>query len=66
MKTMLEHQKLILVKLSHDREMFRKEIIKSFRWLKSCEIIRLRRWLKDNYGIKYSDIIREVFEYIPA
>lgn len=63
---MLEHQKLIIAKVSHSREMFRKEIIKSFKWLKSYEIIDLRKWLKENYGVKHADTIREVFEYIAA
>ena len=66
MTTMLEHQKLILTKVSHDKGMFRKEIIKSLRWLKSYEIINLRMWLKKNYGNKHAETIREVFEHIAA
>jgi hypothetical protein len=61
---MLEHQKLILAKLSHDKSMFRKEIIKSFRWLKSYEIIQLHRWLRDNFRRKHADTIQEVFRLI--
>jgi uncharacterized protein (UPF0248 family) len=52
--------------MSYDKELFRKEIIKSFRWLKSYEIITLHRWLKENYGRIYGDVIQEVFEYIAA
>ena len=66
MTTMLDHQKIILEQLSHDKEMFRKEIVKSFKWLKSYEIIMLRRWLKDNYSETHADVIHEVFEYIAA
>jgi hypothetical protein len=66
MTTMLDHQKIILEQLSHDKEMFRKEIIKSFKWLRSYEIIMLRKWLKENYSDTHADVIHEVFEYIAA
>ncbi len=66
MTTMLDHQKIILEQLSHDKELFRKEIIKSFKWLKSYEIIMLRKWLKENYSETHAEIIHEVFEYIAA
>ena len=66
MMTMLEHQKLLLDQLSYDPELFRKEIVKSFKWLKSYEIIMLHRWLKDQYGESHGELIREVFEYIAA
>jgi hypothetical protein len=38
---MLEHQKLVLEKVSNDRELFRKELLKSLKWLKSYEIYKL-------------------------
>lgn len=66
MTTMLDHQKIILEKLSTDKEMFRKEIVKSFKWLKSYEILMLRRWLKESFGKTHADVIHEVFEYIAA
>jgi hypothetical protein len=66
MTTMLDHQKTILEQVSHDKEMFRKEIVKSFKWLKSYEIIMLRRWLKEKYNHTHADIIHEVFNYIAA
>jgi len=66
MITMLEHQKMLLKQISYDKELFRKEIVKSFKWLKSYEIILLRNWLKDNYGRTHSDVIQDVFEYIAA
>lgn len=66
MITMLEHQKILLKQLSYDKELFRKEILKSFKWLKSNEIIELRNWLIENYGRTHSDVIQEIFEYIAA
>ena len=64
MLTMLEHQKILLEQLSYDKDLFRKEIVKSFKWLKSYEIIRLHHWLKDKYGRSHADVIQDVFEYI--
>jgi hypothetical protein len=63
---MLDHQKSILQNLSSDKDLFRKEIVKSFRWLKSYEIIQLHKWLKDNYGKTHKDVIEEIFEFIAA
>ncbi len=51
-------------RLSYDKELFRNEILRSFRWLKSYEIIKLHKWLKENFGKTHSDVIRQVFEYI--
>ena len=63
---MLELQKLVLENLSTDRDLFRKEIIKSFQWLKSYEIYQLHKWLKDNYGITHKEEIIDAFEFIAA
>lgn len=63
---MLDHQKSILQNLSDDKDLFRKEIVKSFRWLKSYEIIQLHKWLKDNYGKTHKDVIEEIFQFIAA
>ena len=63
---MLEHQKNILEQLSHDKELFRKEIIKSFRWLKSYEIIQLHFWLKKKYGNAHGEIIKDIFQFVAA
>ncbi len=63
---MLDHQKSILEQLSYDKDLFRKEIVKSFRWLKSYEILKLHAWLTDKYGQSHSDVIKDVFQYIVA
>jgi hypothetical protein len=61
---MLKHEIILLEKVSYDKNLFKKEIIKSFRWLKSYEIILLHNWLKKNYGKTHGDVIRDVFEFI--
>jgi hypothetical protein len=63
---MLEHQKNLLEGISYDEELFRKEIIKSFRFLKSFEILQLHFWLKKNYGNSHGEIIKDIFQYIAA
>jgi len=63
---MLDHQKFVLDKLSCDKELFRKEIIKSFKWLKSYEILQLYRWLKKKYGHTHADVIKDIFQHIAA
>jgi hypothetical protein len=63
---MLEQRKELLQQLSHDSDLFRQEIIQSFRWLKSYEIILLHAWLKQNFDNTHRKIIKDVFEYIAA
>ncbi len=63
---MLEHQKLVLQNLSGDKELFRKELLKSMKWLKSYELFHLYRWLKNNYADTHSDVIYEVFKLFAA
>ncbi|MBW6490561.1 MAG: hypothetical protein K0B15_05125 [Lentimicrobium sp.] len=58
---MLEYSKTILQKVSFNRDLFRKELIKSMRWLRKEEIILLQIWCLVTFNDKYSEIIREVF-----
>ena len=60
---MLEHQKMLLEKLSDDKELFRKELIKSFKWLRSYEIFNLLRWAKNRFGDTHMDVIEDVFSH---
>lgn len=43
---MLEYVKTILVKVSFDRKLLKKEYKKSFRWLNQDELNELRGWLR--------------------
>jgi len=63
---MLEHQKLVLRNVSHDKELFRKELKKSIVWLKSYEVYKLYAWVKENYGRIHGDVISDVFTLIAA
>lgn len=58
--------KKILENISYDKALFRKELIKSFGWLKSYELLELYKWVQDKYMHMHSDVISEVFnkEYV--
>jgi len=58
---MLEHQKTILMNSVHDKNMFRKELVKSINWLTQNEQQKLYLWLKDKYSKMYGDLIEAVF-----
>lgn len=59
---MLEHQLLVLENLSTDKKLFKKELIKSMKWLPSHEIIKLHQWVRKYYGNTHQNIINEVFQ----
>ncbi len=59
---MLEYTKTILQKVSFSPYLFRKELGKSFKWLRKEEIISLQAWCLITFGDIYTDIIRETFQ----
>jgi hypothetical protein len=58
---MLELQKFVLQRVCDDARLFKRELIKSIKWLNSPDIENLRRWVCLEYGNTHSDIIQEVF-----
>jgi hypothetical protein len=58
---MLEYTKTVLKKVSFDKELFSRELEKSIKWLKACEIEKLKQWLVENYYHMYKDIILNIF-----
>ncbi len=59
---MYEFSKEVLQKVSFDRRLFRKELIKSLRWLKPQESVLLKAWCLATFGHIYKDVIVEAFE----
>lgn len=59
---MLEMSKYILKKVSFDKRLFRKELLKSLRWLKKEEALLLKSWCLATFGSTYANLIKEVFE----
>lgn len=61
---MFEYTKTILKKVSFNRELFAKELKKSFRFLKREEILALQVWCIATFGHIYGDVITEVFRSV--
>ena len=59
---MLEMTKTVLEKVSFDRTLFRKELIKAKRWLKKDELLLLQAWCLATFAGQYEDLILEVFQ----
>lgn len=60
---MFEYTKQILTKVSFDRNLFRKELVKALQLLKKEERIMLRIWCVASFAA-YSDIILEVYRKV--
>ena len=63
---MIEYAKVILPKVSFSRELFRKELAKSVKWVEPNELNKLREWCEENFGEMYPEILAEVFSTIAA
>lgn len=61
---MYEFSKKVLTKVSFDRALFRKELLKSAKWLKPKESLLLKAWCLATFGHMYRDIIIESFEHV--
>jgi hypothetical protein len=61
---MLEMSKTVLQKVSFDKSLFKKELIKAKKWLRKEETLLLYAWCLATFGIHYEEIIKEVFEKI--
>ena len=62
---MLEFCKDILLRVSFSRKLFRKELVKSVRWLNKREQVQLRSWSLVTFGNLYGDVIAEAFQQAP-
>ncbi len=61
---MFEYSKEILTKVSFDRTLFKKELRKAIKWLKSDERKLLMLWCVATFGNKYSDVISQAFRHV--
>ena len=60
---MLEFTKKILSKVSFDKNLFKKELSKSVRWLSKQEVLTLKVWALSTFS-QYKNTILEVFDQI--
>lgn len=58
---MLEMTKYVLKKVSFDKVLFRKELVKATKWLKKEDLLVLQAWCLVTFAGKYEDLIIEVF-----
>jgi hypothetical protein len=61
---MFEMSKKILEKVSFDRALFYKELVKNLRWVKPNEKVLLIAWCIANYGHLYKDLIKEAVKLV--
>lgn len=59
---MFEMSKEILQKVSFDRTLFKKELMKSISWIKKDELTALKIWCLATFGHVYKDVIFEAFD----
>ncbi len=59
---MLELSKTILKRMSFDRVLFQKELVKASKWVKPGQKTILKVWCLAQFGHMYKDVILEVFE----
>jgi hypothetical protein len=57
---MIEMNKYVLDKVSFDKVLFQKELVKAIKVLEKNDRIQLRTWCQDNFG-QYSGILHQVF-----
>jgi len=58
---MLEYTKTILVRVSFDKSLFKKELEKSLNTLEPKDIRQLKTWLNLKYSRTFPEIIEEYF-----
>ena len=60
---MLEFTKKILSKVSFDKDLFKKELKKSTRWMSKKELTHLKIWALTRFS-QYKKVIIDVFDTI--
>lgn len=63
---MYELSKKVLLKVSFDKTLFRKELLKTRKWLKPKESLLLKAWCLAHFGHVYKDVIQECFEHLSS
>lgn len=56
---MLEYCKTILSKVSFDRKLFEKELIKAIKRLVGEELVDLKQWCYDQFGHVYPGVLNK-------
>jgi hypothetical protein len=51
--SMLEYTKVVLEKVSFDKQLFEKELKKALKYLLEPELRELERWCLERFGLQY-------------
>jgi len=57
---MLELTKKVLLRVSFDLRLFRKELLKAKRWLAPKELVLLKSWCLLTFSGQYQELVLEV------
>ncbi|TLX77044.1 hypothetical protein E9993_05005 [Labilibacter sediminis] len=63
---MLKHQKAVLNGVRNNRNLFKKELIKSLHWMSNSELSQFVKWVKTNFYREYAELINDVLNQYPA
>ena len=55
---MLQYFKSILLKVSFDAQLFEKELRKAIKSLVNEELVELKKWCFEQFGLQYGEILR--------
>ena len=58
---MLEYVKLILLKVSFDKTLFEKELIKGLNMLQNDELLHLKQWCFERFNDLHLPIVNRAF-----
>jgi hypothetical protein len=58
---MLEHQMMMIENVSDSSDLFRKELIKSIKWLDVRQLCIFKSWVVEKFNGIYGDIIGSIF-----
>lgn len=59
---MFELSKVILQRVSFDRNLFKKELRKALRWISREDLQAFKVWCQAQFGQRYPDVLEETFK----
>ncbi len=57
---MLDLCKTVLEGVHEDKNLFRKELIKSMSWLNAEDQLKFQAWVRKTFGHRHADVIEEI------
>lgn len=63
---MIEYAKMILPKVSFNKDLFRKELTKCINWVEPESLNDFHQWCYQNFNNMYPDVLAKAFADIAA